>query len=160
MLAADDQDVPEAHDVDAGLGDPAEIEELRLAVGAVKMMDFGIARAPTDSTNRLTQTAAAIGTAQYMAPEHVTGRPVSRATDIYALGAVASPIPSVRMVQFESDTADPSRTNALADSGLLQVVQLDGLDHSLQRPGQPAASLDALRAVAERIDRFLGEIAA
>src|SRR3954447_6004164 len=49
--------------------------------------------------------------------------------------------------------------DALADSGLLQVVQLDGLDHSLQRPGDPRASLDALRAVAERIDRFLGELA-
>ena len=45
--------------------------------------------------------------------------------------------------------------DALADGGLLQVVQLDGLDHSLQRPGQPGASLDALRAVATRIDTFL-----
>jgi hypothetical protein len=49
--------------------------------------------------------------------------------------------------------------DALADSGLLQVVQLDGLDHSLQRPGEPRASLEALRAVAERVDRFLGELA-
>jgi predicted alpha/beta-hydrolase family hydrolase len=49
--------------------------------------------------------------------------------------------------------------DALADSGLLHVVQLDGLDHSLQRPGDPRASLDALRAVAERVDRFLGELA-
>jgi hypothetical protein len=49
--------------------------------------------------------------------------------------------------------------DALADSGLLQVVQLDGLDHSLQRPGDPGGSLDALRAVAGRIDRFLGELA-
>ena len=49
--------------------------------------------------------------------------------------------------------------DALADSGLLQIVQLDGLDHSLQRPGDPPASLGALRAVTERIDAFLGEIA-
>ena len=49
--------------------------------------------------------------------------------------------------------------DALADSGLLHVVQLDGLDHSLQRPGDPGASLDALRAVAERIDRFLDDLA-
>ncbi len=48
--------------------------------------------------------------------------------------------------------------DALADSGLLQVVQLDGLDHSLQRPGHPGASLDALRAVATRIDRFLDDL--
>jgi hypothetical protein len=49
--------------------------------------------------------------------------------------------------------------DALADSGLLQIVQLDGLDHSLQRPGDPSASLGALRAVAERIDRFLADLA-
>ena len=44
--------------------------------------------------------------------------------------------------------------DALADSGLLQVVQLDGLDHSLQRPGDPAASLQALAHVTDRIGRF------
>jgi hypothetical protein len=50
--------------------------------------------------------------------------------------------------------------DALADHGLLHVVQLDGLDHSLQRPGDPLASLHALRTVTERVDRFLGELAA
>jgi hypothetical protein len=48
--------------------------------------------------------------------------------------------------------------DALADSGLLEIVHLEGLDHSLQRPGHPAASLDVLRAVAERVDRFLGDL--
>jgi hypothetical protein len=48
--------------------------------------------------------------------------------------------------------------DALADSGLLEVVSLDGLDHSLQRAGDPAASLGALRLVAERIDRFVAEL--
>jgi hypothetical protein len=57
-------------------------------------------------------------------------------------------------------TADGSWVpDALADSGLLQIVQLDGLDHSLQRPGDPAASLGVLRAVTERVDRFLGDLA-
>jgi hypothetical protein len=57
-------------------------------------------------------------------------------------------------------SADEAWTpDALADSGLLQVVQLDGLDHSLQRAGNPGASLEALRAVAARVDRFLGELA-
>jgi hypothetical protein len=45
--------------------------------------------------------------------------------------------------------------DALPDHGLLEVVHLDGLDHSLERPGDPMASLDALRAVTARIDRFL-----
>jgi hypothetical protein len=50
--------------------------------------------------------------------------------------------------------------DALADHGLLEIVELDGLDHSLERPGDPIASLGALRAVTERIDRFLGDLAA
>jgi hypothetical protein len=48
--------------------------------------------------------------------------------------------------------------DALADSGLLQVVSLDGLDHSLQRPGKPMASLGALRTVSQRVDQFLAEL--
>src|SRR6185437_7367605 len=48
--------------------------------------------------------------------------------------------------------------DALADNGLLQVVHLDGLDHSLQRRGDPMASLGALRAVTARIDEFLDEL--
>jgi hypothetical protein len=50
------------------------------------------------------------------------------------------------------------KPDALADHGLLEVVHLDGLDHSLQRPGDPMASLDALRVVTARVDRFLGEL--
>lgn len=49
--------------------------------------------------------------------------------------------------------------DVLPDSGLLQVVHLDGLDHSLQRPADPTASLDALRVVAGRVERFLAELA-
>jgi hypothetical protein len=52
------------------------------------------------------------------------------------------------------------RPDALPDSGLLEIVHLDGLDHSLQRPGDTAASLQALRAVTERIGRFLDDLAA
>jgi hypothetical protein len=50
---------------------------------------------------------------------------------------------------------DAWRPDALPDSGLLEVVHLDGLDHSLQRPGDPAASLQALGHVTDRIGRFL-----
>ena len=37
----------------------------------------------------------------------------------------------------------------------LEVLELDGLDHSLQVEGDPMASLDVLRTVTERIGRFL-----
>jgi hypothetical protein len=38
------------------------------------------------------------------------------------------------------------------------VLELEGLDHSLQVPGDPLASLDVLRRVTERIGEFLGRI--
>ncbi|WP_112676784.1 serine/threonine-protein kinase [Micromonospora saelicesensis] len=55
--------------------------------GTVVLVDFGIAR----SRNMAGLTAAnmVLGTASYMSPEQATGQPVSAATDIYALGAVA-----------------------------------------------------------------------
>ncbi|HZZ95897.1 MAG TPA: protein kinase, partial [Jatrophihabitantaceae bacterium] len=37
--------------------------------GAVKVMDFGIARAVADTSSTVTQTANVIGTAQYLSPE-------------------------------------------------------------------------------------------
>ena len=55
--------------------------------GAVKVMDFGIARALADSTN-VTQTAAVIGTAQYLSPEQASGNPVDARSDVYSLGCV------------------------------------------------------------------------
>ncbi|MGB3482769.1 MAG: Stk1 family PASTA domain-containing Ser/Thr kinase [Mycobacterium sp.] len=55
--------------------------------GAVKVMDFGIARALADSTS-VTQTAAVIGTAQYLSPEQAKGDPVDARSDVYALGCV------------------------------------------------------------------------
>jgi serine/threonine-protein kinase len=52
--------------------------------GKVKVMDFGIARATTSET--ITQTAAVIGTAQYISPEQAQGQPVDPRSDLYSLG--------------------------------------------------------------------------
>jgi eukaryotic-like serine/threonine-protein kinase len=52
--------------------------------GKVKVMDFGIARATTSET--ITQTAAVIGTAQYISPEQAQGQTVDFRSDLYSLG--------------------------------------------------------------------------
>jgi eukaryotic-like serine/threonine-protein kinase len=52
----------------------------------VRLVDFGIARAPTASA---TTAHRVVGTALYMAPEQAMARTVTPATDVYALGAVA-----------------------------------------------------------------------
>ena len=56
--------------------------------GAVKVMDFGIARALSDSSAAMTQTAAVIGTAQYLSPEQARGKSADSRSDIYAAGCV------------------------------------------------------------------------
>jgi beta-lactam-binding protein with PASTA domain/predicted Ser/Thr protein kinase len=56
--------------------------------GAVKVMDFGISRALADSGNSVTQTAAVIGTAQYLSPEQARGESVDARSDVYSLGCV------------------------------------------------------------------------
>ncbi|MGV9826856.1 MULTISPECIES: Stk1 family PASTA domain-containing Ser/Thr kinase [unclassified Gordonia (in: high G+C Gram-positive bacteria)] len=56
--------------------------------GAVKVMDFGIARAISDSTSTMTQTSAVMGTAQYLSPEQARGIKVDPRSDIYSMGCV------------------------------------------------------------------------
>ncbi|HEX8489024.1 MAG TPA: Stk1 family PASTA domain-containing Ser/Thr kinase [Propionibacteriaceae bacterium] len=56
--------------------------------GGVKVMDFGIARAVADTSTDLTQTAAVIGTAQYLSPEQARGERVDLRTDIYSTGCL------------------------------------------------------------------------
>jgi serine/threonine-protein kinase len=54
--------------------------------GQVKVTDFGIAQ--SSRTGNLTRTGSLVGTTGYLAPERVSGRPATVASDLYALGIV------------------------------------------------------------------------
>ncbi len=56
--------------------------------GAVKVMDFGIARAVADSAATMTATQAVIGTAQYLSPEQARGESVDARSDLYSTGCL------------------------------------------------------------------------
>ena len=56
--------------------------------GAIKVMDFGIARALADSAATMTQTQSVVGTAQYFSPEQAQGKPVDARSDLYSTGCM------------------------------------------------------------------------
>src|SRR5919106_920284 len=64
--------------------------------GQVKVMDFGIARAMVDSGMTMTQTAAVIGTAQYLSPEQAKGEQVDARSDLYSTGCLLYELLTVR----------------------------------------------------------------
>lgn len=56
--------------------------------GAVKVMDFGIARAMSDSSATQSHTSGIVGTAQYFSPEQARGESVDSRTDLYSTGVL------------------------------------------------------------------------
>ncbi|MEU2035250.1 Stk1 family PASTA domain-containing Ser/Thr kinase [Nocardia amamiensis] len=95
--------------------------------GAVKVMDFGIARAIADSSNPMTQTAAVIGTAQYLSPEQARGETVDARSDVYSVGCVL----------FEILTGEPPFTGDSPIAVAYQHVREDPRLPSHVFPGVP-----------------------
>ncbi|MCW0212031.1 MAG: Stk1 family PASTA domain-containing Ser/Thr kinase [Pseudonocardia sp.] len=109
---------------------PANIMITR--TGAVKVMDFGIARALGEGQN-VTQTAAVIGTAQYLSPEQARGEAVDARSDVYAAGCVV----------FELLTGEPPFTGDTPVAVAYQHVREDPRRPSEVNPAIPP-SLDAV----------------
>ncbi len=56
--------------------------------GDIKVMDFGIARALSDSGATMTNTWNIVGTAQYLSPEQATGSQADARSDLYSVGCL------------------------------------------------------------------------
>ncbi len=100
--------------------------------GAVKVMDFGIARALADGQG-VTQTAAVVGTAQYLSPEQARGELVDARSDVYAAGCVL----------YELTTGEPPFTGDSPVAVAYQHVREDPIPPSHQNP-EVSAALDAV----------------
>jgi eukaryotic-like serine/threonine-protein kinase len=72
--------------------------------GKVKVMDFGIARAISDSSATQAHTSGIVGTAQYFSPEQARGEQVDARTDLYSSGVLLYEMLAGRP-PFTGDTA-------------------------------------------------------
>jgi hypothetical protein len=75
---------------------------MRTRDGAIKVLDFGLARLLSDDPEgptsvRLTVEGAIVGTPGYMAPEQLEGRPVDARADVYAFGVLLHELATGRM---------------------------------------------------------------
>ena len=65
---------------------------MRTEGGAIKVLDFGLARATTPPATgivpTITQAGALVGTPGYMAPEQIRGQPLDPRTDVFAVGVL------------------------------------------------------------------------
>ncbi|SPM33837.1 serine/threonine protein kinase [Mycobacterium rhizamassiliense] len=110
---------------------------------AVKVMDFGIARAIADSGNSVTQTAAVIGTAQYLSPEQARGETVDARSDVYSLGCVL----------YEILTGEPPFTGDSPVAVAYQHVREDPVPPSKRHAGiSPDLDAVVLKALAKNPD--------
>ncbi|MBY8853226.1 protein kinase, partial [Saccharothrix sp. MB29] len=108
--------------------------------GAVKVMDFGIARAVHDGQAAVTQTAAVIGTAQYLSPEQARGEAVDGRSDVYASGCVL----------FELLTGEPPFTGDSPVAVAYQHVREEPKPPSSLNPKvTPALDAIVLKAMAK-----------
>ncbi|HCJ48562.1 MAG TPA: Stk1 family PASTA domain-containing Ser/Thr kinase [Microbacterium sp.] len=130
--------------------------------GQVKVMDFGIARAVSDSSSTVAETTAIIGTASYFSPEMAKGDPVDARADIYSAGIVLyemlagqppfrgeNPI-AVAYQHVSEAPVPPSEVTDAAPRALDAIVLRALAKDPFQRPQTAAAFRDALATAAGR----------
>ncbi|MFT4231518.1 MAG: Stk1 family PASTA domain-containing Ser/Thr kinase [Leucobacter sp.] len=128
--------------------------------GQVKVMDFGIARAVSETSSTLQQTTAILGTAAYFSPEQAKGESIDARTDLYSTAVLLYEL-LAGDVPFRGDTAvavayqhvserpkPPSDRNPAVPPELDRVV-LYGLAKDRSKRFQSASEFrDALRIAA------------
>ncbi len=113
---------------------------LRAAGGAVKVVDFGLARTPVAAGPGLTVAGAAMGTPGYMAPEQLRGERPDARTDVFAFGVMAYELATGSHPFGGSDPAALLEHFLSGDSPLRPLPEPD-LDPIVRRclRGDPAA---------------------
>ena len=125
--------------------------------GAVKLLDFGIAKALGAASEHRTETGTLKGKLGYMSPEHVDGRPLDGRSDLFAAGVVLHELLTGRRLfkassEFltlslmrNADVEPPSHINPAVPRALDAVV----LTTLARDPAARYASADELVAALE-----------
>jgi serine/threonine protein kinase len=110
--------------------------------GAVKLVDFGIAKA-SNRLNEETRHGTLKGKIPYMSPEQCQGHPFDRRSDIYALGIMLYELTTgMRLYRGESDFEI-----------MKQIVEEPVMPPTVRRPGYPTAlEKIVLKALAKKFD--------
>lgn len=126
--------------------------------GAVKLVDFGVAKARSKLSNSV--TGAIHGKFQYMSPEQATGKPLDQRSDLFSLGIVAYEMLSGKR-PFDGDTdlatlekirhTDPEPLRQLRPDVPVAVAEL--VHHCLEK--DPYQRFDTASAVGRRIQEIL-----
>jgi serine/threonine protein kinase len=120
--------------------------------GDVKVMDFGIARAVSDAANTMTQTAAVVGTAQYLSPEQARGESVDSRSDVYSAGCLLYELltgrppfigesPVAVAYQHVREPADPPSTHDSDVDPALDAIVMKSLTKRVEDRYQSAAAM-------------------
>jgi len=89
--------------------------------GQVKLLDFGVAKAATARHNTLQGIVK--GRFSYMSPEHITGAPLDRRSDLYALGVVLFEAVTARRFHTTSKPDEMARAIVLGQTrGLADMI--------------------------------------
>ncbi len=136
--------------------------------GQVKVMDFGIARAVSETSSTVQQTTAILGTAAYFSPEQAKGETVDTRTDLYSAGVLlyellAGGVPfkgetAVAVAyQHVSERPQPPSTHNPEIGPEIDRVVLHALAKDRNRRFQTASEFrDALRLAASGVMPKLG----
>ena len=113
--------------------------------GAVKVVDFGIARIDDSEVTQLTRHGALLGTPAYMSPEQLLGTTVDARTDIYAFGILLTEMITGR---------HPGMTAAAVPAATSEDVLLEVARRCTQL--DPGARFPSAAALVEAFDRLDG----
>lgn len=129
--------------------------------GRVKVMDFGIARAVSDSSSTVAETTAIVGTAAYFSPEQAKGESVDARADLYSTGVVLYELLTGR-TPFRGETPvavayqhvseaplPPSEVNESIPRTLDAIVLRALAKDPFQRPQDAASFREALDETAD-----------